>query len=157
MPNDSQSNISEDLDRLSCELMGEILDLMAGGAAISVVASVMDAEGMRVTCAFEKDAPDVCLDAAHEWVRGAGRGKTSATAGKGGDTSAIGLPICYAIAYEGAVAAEGDSFQDALLLEFGERGAKTGYSAYALVANKGKGDDFAWSDPQPAGEVDLLL
>ena len=148
-------NISEGLDMLSCELMGEALDRLAEGEDISVVASVMDSRGERVTCAFEDDAPDVCLAAARDWVTSAARSHASGP--RGADTSSIGEPQCYAIAYEGAVADADDVFSDALILEFGDRGAQTAYSAYALVENKGKPDRFAWSDPAPAGEVMPLL
>ena len=60
-------------------------------------------------------------------------------------------PACYAIAYLGAVADDDDVFRDALILEFGERGAECGYSAFSLVEGIGAGDNLAWSDPAPAG------
>ena len=57
---------------------------------------------------------------------------------------------------EAAVADEDGAYRDALLLEFGERGYKS-YSAYSLFEGKGAGDDFAWSEPAPAGELESLL
>ena len=63
---------------------------------------------------------------------------------------------CYAIVYEGAVADDNDNYQDALMLEFGERGYRS-YSAYSLLSGKGRGNGFVWTDPAPAGEVEPLL
>ena len=59
-------------------------------------------------------------------------------------------------ARKAAVADEDGAYRDALLLEFGERGYKS-YSAYSLFEGKGTGDDFAWSEPAPAGELESLL
>ena len=152
-------SISDNLDMLSCELMGEAFDRLASGEGLAVVASIMDEAGERLTCEFDDDSPEVCLEAAHEWVRRRG----SAIAGAKGTDPAQGLAGAryYAIAYQGAVA-EGDleseeAYQDALLLEFGEQGAECGYSAYALVRGVGKGEDFRWTDPLPAGELPCLL
>ena len=150
--------ISAELDQLSCELMGEVLDMLAKGTEILVVASVMDASGERLTCAFEEDSPELCLDAAREWVRSGG--KASGAASKAG-SPLVGKACYYAIAYEGAVDDPDDptdeAYHDALLLEFGERGAETAYSAYSLVEGVGKGDGFRYTDPAPAGEVPCLL
>jgi hypothetical protein len=48
------------------------------------------------------------------------------------------------------------TYADALLVEFGEKG-RPSFSAYSLFEGKGMGDDFGWTDPAPAGEVDQLL
>lgn len=150
--------ISEALDALSCELLGESLDMLADGKEILAVASVTDADGERLTCAFEEDSPELCLEAARDWVRTGG--KTTGTASQAG-RKVIGRPQCYAIAYEGAVAdgqgEDGDAYNDALILEFGERGSETAYSAYVLVDNVGGGDDFRYTDAEPAGELPNLL
>ena len=69
----------------------------------------------------------------------------------------IGKPTCYAIAYQGAVADEDEAFQDALILEFGDRGAACGYSAYSLIDGIGSGKRFRYTDPAPAGELSCLL
>lgn len=155
---DGRGAISEDLDQLSCELLGEVFDMLADGKDISVVASVMDASGERLTCAFEEDSPEVCLSAAREWVQSGA--KASGTARKAG-TSLVGKACCYAIAYEGAVddpdASDDDAFLDAVLLEFGERGSEVAYSAYSLVDGVGEGDGFRYTDPAPAGELPCLL
>ena len=66
-------------------------------------------------------------------------------------------PVRYALVYEGAIQLlkEG-GYEDAVLLEFGEKGYKS-FSAYSLVHGKGQGDQFVWSDPAPAGELEPLL
>lgn len=177
--------ISEELDQLSCELMGEALDKLAAGEALVAVAAAMDEAGIRTTCAFEDDSPEQCLLAAREWVAGGakaagrdnkasdargskdgGSGDSVAHGHKGGSsngsashnaTAAMGKPCYYAIAYAGAIADEDGGFVDALILEFGEKGSDVAYSAYSLVEGVGKGDDFRYSDPAPAGEMPCLL
>ena len=47
-------------------------------------------------------------------------------------------------------------YHDAVILEFGQRGWPT-YSAYSLFQGKGAGEQFAWADPQPAGELESLF
>ncbi|MCH3967449.1 MAG: hypothetical protein PHR15_02700 [Atopobiaceae bacterium] len=146
----SDGGISPELDQLGQELLGLALDRLAGGGEVLAVAEAMDAGGTRVTCEFEDDGPEACIAAAREWVRRLDR--------TGGDeASGVGTPRCYAIVYEGAVADERDAYQDALILEFGEKGALSGYSAFVLVNGVGLGEGFSWSDPEPAGEVPLLL
>lgn len=137
--------ISAELDQLSCELMGEALDMLADGTPILAVASVADSKGERLTCAFEEDSPEMCIDAACEWVI------------KKRQTSQY-----YAIAYEWAVAnpdedTSDEAYHDALLLEFGERSSDVAYSAYVLIKNKGHHEDFSYTDPAPAGEIPCLL
>ena len=80
-------------------------------------------------------------------------GKDGGTAHKNGGLAA---PVRYVIVYEGAVADDNDNYQDALMLEFGERGYRS-YSAYSLLSGKGRGNGFVWTDPAPAGEVEPLL
>lgn len=145
--------ISAEVDQLSCELMGEALDMLADGAEILAVASVVDSKGVRLTCAFDEDSPDVCLEAAREWVR---RGGCATGEAKPKD---LGRAQCYAIAYQGAIASEDGegAFHDALIVEFGERGQECAYSAYVLVEGIGAGDAFRYTDPAPAGELDCLL
>ena len=146
---DNNGGVSEQCDGLGSELMGEALDKLAAGDALSVVASAVDAHGERVTCEFDDDSAEQCLEAARTWVRNGARGEDNA--------SVIGKPACYAIAYLGAVADEDDAFQDALILEFGERGAECGYSAFSLVEGVGSGKRFRYTDPAPAGELSCLL
>lgn len=147
--NHGDGGVSAQTDELGSTLMGEALDKLAAGDALSVVASAVDAHGERVTCEFDDDSAEVCLEAAREWVRNGARGEDNARV--------IGKPACYAIAYLGAVADEDDAFRDALILEFGERGAECGYSAFSLVEGIGSGKRFRYTDPAPAGELSCLL
>ena len=48
------------------------------------------------------------------------------------------------------------AYEDALILEFAEAGSEA-FSAYVLWDGFGAGDDFAWTDPAPAGQVESLL
>lgn len=141
--------ISETLDQLSCELLGEVFDQLASGTTFSVVASVCDANAVRTTCAFEDDFQDVCLERAREWVK----------TGAHEENSQAGEPICYAICYCGAVGDEENSedLSDAVLLEFGEKGSACGWSAFSYIDGVGKGEDFRYTDPEPAGETECLL
>ncbi len=138
--------ISPELDELSCNLIGEALDVLAAGDLLGVVASVLDGQGNRVTCAFEDDGEDVCLEAAHKWVKDLATGART--------EPQLGAPMCYAICYSGAVDT-GDGFADALMCEFGDKDPGPDYSAFLLV--QGTGESFSWSDPAPAGELPSLL
>ncbi len=149
MAENNNGGVSEQTDELGSTLMGEALDRLADDGALSVVASAVDAAGQRMTCEFDEDSTEQCLEAAREWVRQGARGEDN--------SRVIGKLTCYAIAYLGAVADEDDVFRDALILEFGERGAESGYSAFSLVEGIGAGDDLAYSDPAPAGETPCLL
>lgn len=142
--------ISELLDTLSCELLGETFDQLAEGKDTSVVASVCDKQGQRLTCAFEADFTDACLEKAREWVRMGAHEEAG--------SRAIAEPVCYAICYRGAIGeAESADYADAVLLEFGEKGAKCGWSAYSYIDGVGQGDSFRYTDPAPAGETENLL
>lgn len=147
--NHGDGGVSAQTDELGSTLMGEALDRLAAGEDFSVVATAADSKGQRMTCEFDDDSAEQCLEAARTWVRNGARGEDNARV--------IGKPACYAIAYLGAVADEGDAFQDALILEFGDRGAACGYSAYSLIDGIGSGKRFRYTDPAPAGELSCLL
>lgn len=147
--NHGDGGVSAQTDELGSTLMGEALDRLAAGEDFSVVATAADSQGQRMTCEFDDDSAEQCLEAARAWVRNGARGEDNARV--------IGKPACYAIAYLGAVADEDDVFRDALILEFGERGAECGYSAFSLVEGIGSGKRFRYTDPAPAGELSCLL
>lgn len=147
--NHGDGGVSAQTDELGSTLMGEALDRLATGEDFSVVATAADSQGQRMTCEFDDDSAEQCLEAARTWVRNGARGEDNARV--------IGKPACYAIAYLGAVADEDDVFRDALILEFGERGAECGYSAFSLVEGVGSGKRFRYTDPAPAGELSCLL
>ena len=149
MSGKGEQRISARLDELSCELMGAALDRLADGEAVNVLVVVGD-DGDSV-CSFEfaDDGEEACLVGARDKVRALKRAHGDASVG-------LGEPCCYAICYEGAVADGSGEFADALIMEFGERGHQA-YSAYSVFEGRGSGDDFFWSDPAPAGEVESLL
>ncbi len=148
--NDTRADgISPELDELSATLMGDAFDLLADGQPVDVLLVVQDAVGNVAPYVFGGDGPEACLEGAHDKV-------ASLVSSCGDAEGGLAAPVRYAIAYEGAVADETGAFQDALLLEFGERGYKS-FSAFSFVDGKGSGDGFRWTDPAPAGELEPLI
>ena len=144
-----KEGISPELDELVSELVGAALDFLADDGTLPVLLVLEDAAGGFASFEFEDDGVEECLDGARE--------KVLALARSGGDAAAgLAAPLRYAIAYEGAVADESGAYQDALVVEFGERGWRN-YSLFSLVDGKGTGEGFAWSEPAPAGEIESLL
>lgn len=135
---DLREGVSPETDELASTLMGDALDLMAAGEEFGVLLAVQCADGDVRSYEFEDDGPEACLEGARAQV------------------ASVEGAVRYAIAYEGAVAAEGGAYADALLLEFGERGYR-GYSAFSFVDGEGSGEGFTWTDPAPAGETDPLI
>lgn len=136
--NTQDAPVSPQLDELSSTLMGDALDMLAEGAQIGVLVAMQDGRDAVECVTFADDGPDALLEGARSYVRG------HRTA------------VRYAIAYEGAVGLEDGTFDDALLLEFGERG-RPSFSAYSLFEGRGEGDAFRWTEPAPAGEEEPLL
>lgn len=141
--------VSAALDELSCDLMGAALDRLAEGEAVNVLLVVGDAQGNACDFEFSDDGEEACLIGARDKVRALARSKGDASLG-------LGAPRYYALCYEGAVDNGAGSYADALIMEFGEKGCPA-FSAYSLFEGRGMGEDFAWSDPAPAGEVESLL
>ena len=132
------ATITPELDELSSALMGDALDALAEQGEMGVLLVCERDGGVVESYEFVDDGPEACIEGAREKVR--------TTPGA----------IRYAIAYEGAVETDEGAFADALILEFGERGWHS-FSAYSLIGGKGQGDNFAWTEPAPAGELELLL
>ena len=147
--NDRREGVSPELDELSSALLGTALDLVADGADVHVLLAVGDNSGNVASYEFSDDGPQECLDGARSRVR-------ELDAAKGDPEAALANPVRYAICYDGAVMDDDGTSHDALLLEFGERGWCS-YSAYTLYKGKGMGEEFEWSDPAPAGELEPLL
>ena len=145
----NSGRISPELDELSCDLMGVALDRLADGEEVNALLVVADAQGNAVDFEFADDSLEACLTGARGKVHALVRGKGDASLG-------LGKPHYYALCYEGAIADEDGHYADALIMEFGEHGRQA-YSAYSLFEGRGAGEDFAWTDPAPAGEVDNLL
>lgn len=146
---DQSSVVSEELDALSCDLLGSALDALAAGVEICVITSVEDVAGTRVTNSFSEDGIEACLDEAHNYI-------AALTSEKAVRPDKLGSPVRYAMVYEGAVDLGNDGYKDALILEFAEKGQRA-FSAYVLWQGFGAGEAFQWCDPEPAGEVDSLL
>lgn len=136
----AHGEVSPELDALSCDLLADAFDRLAAGERVNVLLVVQDAAGTVTPYEFADDEPDACLDGAHAQVR-----------------ALRGDAVRYAICYEGSVDADGDgAFYDAVLLEFGEEGWPA-YSAFSLYEGRGAGEDFAYTNPAPAGELEPLL
>ena len=139
------ATISTLLDAVACEAIGATLDLLAEGGevhptAFFAVHGANDAEPQIEQAEFSDDTPDLCLEAARQHVRELGE-----------------RADVYAIAYDGFVQeSEDEPAQDAVIVEFGERGAASAYSALVLYQFENDGS-LLYSEPQPAGEEQLLL
>ena len=139
--------VSQALDDMTCELIGSYLDELADGGYPGIVLCCEDAYGNRYEVAFTDDDDEACLFEARRFVERNASGIPS---------DHVGPIDRYAIAYTGGVEVDG-VFEDALLVSFYERALTTGYSAYVLYRGVGAGDDFMWTDPEPAGEEPPLI
>ena len=144
--NDAGS-VSEALDRMVRDLLGAYLDALAEGEDPGVVLAIEDAQSNCFQAVFTDDGEEQCLDAASVFVQGHAQGYTE---------EGVGPIERYAIACTGAVDIEG-YYEDAILVSFFEQGMDVAYSAYVLFAHAGEGENFMWSDPEPAGEEPPLL
>ncbi len=150
----ANGGVSERLDTLATTLIGESLDALADRGELGVVASVVDVADERLTFGTADAPVDEGLEWARDWVSGLAAGTL--------DREALGEPVAWAICYLGAVedpasATSRPGYRDALICEFGEKGAAGAWSSYQLVTGIGAGDAFACTDPLPAGEVENLL
>lgn len=136
-----KEGLSQELDELSSDLFGEALDLLAAGEHFGALLVVESEQGEVSSLEFSDDGQEACLEAARDKVK---------------NLASSGNALRYALVYEGAVADEEDAFLDALIMEFGEKDYKN-YSAFSFIENIGGNDNFIWSDPAPAGELEPLL
>ena len=133
-----KDGVSQETDELASQLLGKALDVLAVGEDLHVLLALADATGTVTSYEFADDGPEECLEGARK---------------KASDSTDA---LRYALAYRGAIADETGAYQDAVLLEFGERGYRS-YSAFSLVDVTGDEDTFGWTEPAPAGEVEPLL
>ena len=146
---DRRDGISPELDELSSELMGDAFDILADGGELNVRLVVEDEARNVASYEFADDGPEALLDGAHRRI--------VALVKQAGDAEqGLGNPLRYALVYEGAIADAEGAYQDALILEFGEKNYRS-FSAYSLVDGKGEGEGFTWTKPAPAGELEPLL
>lgn len=133
-----RAGVSHKTDELASTLLARALDVLAVGEDLHVLLALGDESGHIESLEFAEDGPEECLDGARK------------AAAESADA------VRYALAYRGAIADEEGAYQDAVILEFGERGYRS-YSAYSLVDVTGDEDTFGWTEPAPAGEVEPLL
>lgn len=146
---DRRDGISPELDELSSEVMGDAFDILADGGELNVRLVVEDEARNVASYEFADDGPEALLDGAHRRI--------VALVKQAGDAEqGLGNPLRYALVYEGAIADVEGAYQDALILEFGEKNYRS-FSAYSLVDGKGEGEGFRWTEPAPAGELEPLL
>lgn len=134
-----REGVSAQTDEMASALLGRALDVLAVGEDLHVLLALGSTDGSVSSFEFADDGPEECLEGAR---------KKAAEA----DASVVRA----ALAYRGAVADETGAYQDAVILEFGERGYRS-YSAFSLVEVTGDEDTFGWTEPEAAGEVPPLL
>lgn len=131
------ANVSEALDALTCDLIGEAVSTLEAEGKLPVLL-MSDAEQDLLT--FEDDDLDGCYRAACQQVQDY--------------KDACNL---YAIAYEGLVQeSEQDSGATAIIFEFAQRGAEVAWSGYVLYRRNEHGE-VEVSDPFPGGEEQALF
>ena len=131
------SEISAELDEMTCDLIGAAVDILEAGDEVPVMVA-LDSEPDVLT--FEDDAVDGCYRAACDYVHTAGKKCKR-----------------YALLYEGVVQeSESDEGSEALLVEFAERGMECAWSGYILYRRTPDGF-VETTDPLPAGEEELLF
>lgn len=143
----SPDEVSPELDAMVCDLLDDFLNALADGEDLGVVLVAEDANANRYQACFTEDGSEECLEGARHFVESNAAGIQS---------DHVGPLDRYAIAYAGGVELDCE-FQDAIIVSFYQRGMTCGYSAYVLYANAGQGENFMWSDPEPAGEEPALF
>lgn len=125
------SQVSEELDALTCDLIGEAINILEMDGQLPVLL-LTDAE--EDFFAFEDDDPDGCYRAACQQVQDLG--------------AACNL---YAIAYEGMVQSDEETSGDpAIVFEFAQRGTGEAWSGFVFFRRAQDGS-LEVSDPQPGG------
>lgn len=117
--------------------------MMAEGADLHVLCVVEDNAGNTQSFEFLDDGLEACLEAAYENIKTLSQQQQA---------------VRYALVYTSSVELEplSNNFSPAILLEFGEKGYLA-YSAHCLYEHAGDPQNFVWSDPMPAGEVEPLI
>ena len=138
--NQKESPISQELDQLTCDAIGMALDQLAEGEGVWPTLMLLHNDNGREYFVFEDDGLDMCLTEAHDAVKELGKDS-----------------YCYALFYDGFFEAEGKLIDNALIVEFGQRGSTTAYSAVIPYGNPGMGEQFWYDEPLPGGEEKLLF
>ena len=138
----SENPISQELDDLACGAIGMALDNLAEGEGIWPTLVILHNDGDKEYYVFEDDGMDICLQEARDSVHDLGKDSK-----------------CYALFYDGFFENKdgGDLTDNALIVEFGERGQENAFSAVIPYGNAGMQDDFWYDTPMPGGEEKLLF
>lgn len=139
--------VSPELDEMVGRLLDNMLGALAEGEDPGVAIVMEDASSNAYDALFCEDGTEQCLEAAAAFVSGHAQGIPE---------EGVGAVERYAIAYVGCVQLDG-VYEDAILVSFCERSLPCGYSAFVAFRGMGQGDDFMWSDPEPAGEEPSLF
>jgi len=145
--------ISPQMDALACALIDYGLDMLSESGELVPTLAVEDEKGERSLFSFDDEDFEECLQEVHDRLTAAAKGEPALEGLKG-------RPVRYAIAYDGAIEipdSQVEGYEPALIVEYGERGMSRAYSAYLLYQNPGGGEDFMWTEPEAAGEGDLLV
>lgn len=133
--------ISSSLDDLACRAIGACLEIRERKEDLWPSLFIQQADGQIEAISFKDDSLDICLGAARSAVKERGASIDR-----------------YAIGYDGSVQQdEFDPAIDAVIVEFGERGAPSAYSAYIPYMHDAPTGDFLTGEPLPGGEEPLLL
>lgn len=143
--------ISEDLEVLADDVIDHVLDALGNEGGFLPLLAAENAAGERTLLTFDDEELEECLEAA--------RGLVAAAASNGEPLSGLsGVPVRYAIAFDGAIRESEDGpYESAIIVEYGEHGMSSAYSAYMLYQHAGNPQEFVWTDPAAAGEMDLLV
>lgn len=145
--------ISQAMDNLACALIDYGLDLLGETGDLVPTLAVEDAQGNRSLLSFDDEDFEECLAEVHDRL-------VRAACGKEKIEGLAGVPVRYAIAYDGAIDIPDsgvDGFEPALIVEYGEHGMTRAYSAYMLYQNAGNPQEFVCTEPEAAGEGELLV
>jgi len=136
----STEPISAELDQLACDAIGMALDKLALGEGIWPTLFLLGEDGSAEYFVFEDDGLDVCLVQARASVKELGKDAR-----------------CYALYYDGFFRGDDDLANNALVVEFAERGMETAYSAIVAYGNPGDESDFWYDEPVAGGAEEMLL
>ena len=142
--------ISHELDTLTVSLIDYSLDLLSETGALPPTLAAEDARGSRTLLSFDDEDFEECIEEIRTQLVSAAKGKRTIE-------GLEGRPVRYAIAYDGVIDENGDGYEPALVVEYGEEGLSSGYSLYVFYRNAGEPQEFMWTDPAAAGEGELLV
>lgn len=145
--------ISSQMDALACALIDYSLDLLGETGELVPTLAVEDEAGARALLSFDDEEIEECLFEVRDLL-------VAAASGERQIDGLRGRPVRYAVAYDGVIDvpdSDVEGYEPALIVEYGEHGMSSAYSAYLLHRNAGDPQEFVWTDPEAAGEGELLV